>query len=735
MATKFARTTGGNWSADATWSTTSGGAADTTKPTAADDVRLDANSGNVTIDAASVCRSLDCTGYPSGKTLTHNAFSCTIGDGTAGASNIALKLVSAMTYTVVNNTAAAFNFVSTSATVQTIDTAGKNTGSMQYNGSGGKWQFISTVTATTVLGSTLNLTQGTLDLNGQTVNFNIMTVPGTLSRTLTMGAANITLNWAGAGAFQCTSSTGLTVTANTATMTLNGSGTSFTSATVNWNGLSVVITGSGATQINATGAFTIKNLTITGTAQKDSGCSVVGPFNLASGGVLTLTGNARDTNRLYFGSNALGFQRTITLTGCTVHHTNVDFRDIGYIGSPTVGTTSSVGNAGGNANITFTTAFDHYWIGGTGNWDDTAHWSTASGGSGGSIVPLCHDNVFLDGSSGGGTVTQNNRFACLTLNATGFTGTIASSYSAAASWHIYGDLICGSGMTWSGTFQMSVTGRGTRIITTNGVTFTMPFFVSLGNPYTLQDNFTSTYSGAGAFNVGNLATFSDGGKTITLNGANSSFVTNTFVGVTLTMTGILNLGGTGAITIFSIGSGVTITATAWTVNITNASANARTFDGNGKVLGDLNYTVAGSTGKLTMVGSNSFNNFAFSDVTNARTLEFTAGTTTTIRGSFLVNGTTGKLMTIQSVTAASPFTLTKADGQVSCDYLSVKDSTATGDAAWYAGANSTNVSGNTGWLFRAASGILKVGGQSLGKTSKIGGVPLASIATVGGTTY
>ena len=24
-----------------------------------------------------------------------------------------------------------------------------------------------------------------------------------------------------------------------------------------------------------------------------------------------------------------------------------------------------------------------YWVGGTGNWDDTANWSTSSGGSGG----------------------------------------------------------------------------------------------------------------------------------------------------------------------------------------------------------------------------------------------------------------------------------------------------------------------------------------------------------------
>jgi hypothetical protein len=35
------------------------------------------------------------------------------------------------------------------------------------------------------------------------------------------------------------------------------------------------------------------------------------------------------------------------------------------------------------------------------------------------------------------------------------------------------------------------------------------------------------------------------------------------------------------------------------------------------------------------------------------------------------------------------------------DYLSIKDSNATGGAAWYAGTHSTNVSNNLGWTFTA----------------------------------
>lgn len=48
MATKYARAVGGAWATDATWSTTSGGGADTTAPTASDDAVIDTNSGAVT---------------------------------------------------------------------------------------------------------------------------------------------------------------------------------------------------------------------------------------------------------------------------------------------------------------------------------------------------------------------------------------------------------------------------------------------------------------------------------------------------------------------------------------------------------------------------------------------------------------------------------------------------------------------------------------------------------------
>lgn len=44
-------------------------------------------------------------------------------------------------------------------------------------------------------------------------------------------------------------------------------------------------------------------------------------------------------------------------------------------------------------------ANNYYWVGGNGNWNDSSHWSTVSGGNGGAGVPTSSDNVFFDENS------------------------------------------------------------------------------------------------------------------------------------------------------------------------------------------------------------------------------------------------------------------------------------------------------------------------------------------------
>ena len=103
---------------------------------------------------------------------------------------------------------------------------------------------------------------------------------------------------------------------------------------------------------------------------------------------------------------------------------------------------------------------------------------------------------------------------------------------------------------------------------------------------------------------------------------------------------------------------------------------------------------------MTITGANTFSNIT--NTVQPASVLFTAATTTTFN-NFNLNGTLGNPITISSATAAT-HTLSKTSGTVSCDYLVLTNSIATGGAAWYAGANSTNVTGNSGWIFTAPPG-------------------------------
>jgi hypothetical protein len=123
----------------------------------------------------------------------------------------------------------------------------------------------------------------------------------------------------------------------------------------------------------------------------------------------------------------------------------------------------------------------------------------------------------------------------------------------------------------------------------------------------------------------------------------------------------------------------------------------------------------GGAGTLTVTGNNTFNGLTASIApTSAASILFTAGTTTTLISGFNVNGTAVNPITISSATAAA-HTLSLSTGTVVADYLNLSYSTATGGAAWYAGA-STNGGNNTGWQFIVGTAVVNIGrGITIGR--------------------
>jgi len=286
------------------------------------------------------------------------------------------------------------------------------------------------------------------------------------------------------------------------------------------------------------------------------------------------------------------------------------------------------------------------------------------------------------------------------LNFTGFSGTLSNAIRS-----VFGDLTISTGMTLAfgaATMTFASTSGTPRTITTNGKTLDFPLvFDGVGGTFRLLD----------ALAMGVTRTLTHTNGTLDLNGFNLTVGSNN--GSYTTATGTKNLtfnGGTltcpAAITTAfnnAAPTGYTTTAGTGIGTINMSAATAKTFVGGGST---FNCTLNnGGAGALTITGSNTFT--TLSNSVQPTSFLFTAGTTQTI-SNWEIDGTPGNLVTIGSVTAAT-HTLTKVTGTVSADYLSISNSVATGGATWYAGANSTNGGGNSGWIFTAPPGPGPVG--------------------------
>jgi len=145
------------------------------------------------------------------------------------------------------------------------------------------------------------------------------------------------------------------------------------------------------------------------------------------------------------------------------------------------------------------------------------------------------------------------------------------------------------------------------------------------------------------------------------------------------------------------------------INLTNATATASSFSGGGVAYNAVSIT-GGGTGAFTIAGSNSFTALT---INAPKSVVFTSGTTQTVSpGGFTATGSSGNVITITASTPGTAATISVASGTVSCDWLSLKDSTATGGAGFFTGHNSVNVSGNTGWNFFAVP-VTRTGADSV----------------------
>jgi hypothetical protein len=570
-----------------------------------------------------------------------------------------------------------FNATSTG---QTITTNGVSlSAQVTFNGVGGGWTLGSALTLT----QTLTVTNGSFSSGNYNITTSGFNSSNSNTRSISLGSSTVTISITSSTALNLGTTTGLTWSAGTSQINLSSGTSGIASGGLTFNNVS--FTSTAAITFTITGANTFNTLSFTG--RTNTGITLV-TFN-ADQTISTLTLNAGTaaSYRGFLASNTIGTQRTLAVTTLTAGAADYDFRDIAVTGSAAPLSVTRAGDCKGNSGITFPAAKTVYCRQtGSTSWGaiGVGSWSLTSGGAfDATAFPLAQDTAVFPAATypaSGLTTTINHSYNIGTIDMslrTTNTMTLATSTNTPT---IYGNWINGTGITLTGTGQITFAGRGSQTITSAGKTFTQRFNINTpSGSVTLQDAIVLSNTTSNVITL-TAGTFDANGYAVTCSSTVGVTGFGTAFGGTLAKTlalgsGTWTLAGSGVPWNIT-GSNLTVTGTG-TISLTSASA--KSFTGGGiQTYPTINQ---GGTGQLTINDSNKF-----SDITNTAigAVRFTSGTTNEF-SAFNLNGTAGNLLTLGASTT-SQATLGKP-------------------TTWYMGANSTDGGNNTGLTFTAGGGI------------------------------
>jgi len=380
---------------------------------------------------------------------------------------------------------------------------------------------------------------------------------------------------------------------------------------------------------------------------------------------------------------------------------------------------------------------DRFWVGGTGTWNETAHWSTSSGGGGGASKPAITDDVYFDENSfsvDGQTVTIRDLIvstfrSCKCANfdsrdvnrpvnfmCYGMAG-VTPTFECHGSFYL-SDLISfvkGPGL-YGGEFEWrspegSIIDFGNHIISTNpeSYTFTQTYIViaiwPTGNVQvtgniTTQEMYIlpaddTTIDFNMTLNIGFISLRSPSATSTNANvNFNDSQITlqNAWTNIPISVfeNGYWGETEIRAVNIDPGTSKIYCTADTNYISLSDTSFNDIELSA-GKI---LKFAPYGLSGPVTTLPGNGI----IHDLTMGAGSSLYVGSINTlyVTGDMTIDGVTHSY--IRSVVSGTRATISKASGTVNGQYLDIKDSYATGGAVWNA-CGAVDSGNNRGWDF------------------------------------
>ena len=686
----------GNWSDLSHWATTSGGNIyHAQSPTPFDNVIFDANSFTahnqvVTINLANTT----C------KNMTWINATANFNNPTLAGENVnqlkiygSLTFISGMNFTFSGNT----YFEATTAG-NTIKMDGKQfNSSIHFQGVGGSWSLLDALN----VGGDINVYNGVFQTNGNNISCSSFNSNITNIRTINLGSSNITTSvWN-------VSSTGLTLNAASCIITCSssfsaGSSLIYNEVIMNGGGFSggsqfqKVVFNSSAT---ISGNQTFNNMKLT--------AGKVYNFSASSNQTIltNLEANGTCSSPITMKSTTIGTPATFTKTSGNLNIDYVVLADMNATGGAVFTAYNSV-NLRNNTgwNIIAAAPKNLFWIGGSGNWDNPAHWAYSSGGTGPACVPSPFDNVFFDANSFTAnfqSVNINPEIAtCYNMDWSG-SEIFKPVVNGGSTLQIYGSLKLTTPMSWnfSGTTYFEAITTGHSITSATNIFKNDVYFTGIGGGWQLLDNFDVGNSRTIHFNSGTLNTnsYKINCKEFTSSGGYPRSLT--------------------------LGSSVVTVDYSWNVNSTNfvfnsgtsliklVTSNANMYSGDNLVYynvlfennlgsaslsGDNNvYHKVEFVSNASITGNNTYDSLV---VASGKKYVLTAGKTQTIIKELLAIGTCSKNIYFESSLLGSVTSIRKTSGIVNVYYIVLRDVRAIGGAIFNAYA-SVNLGGDTsGWI-------------------------------------
>lgn len=415
-------------------------------------------------------------------------------------------------------------------------------------------------------------------------------------------------------------------------------------------------------------------------------------------------------------------QATISASsGATIAVSGAIIQDINATGGALFNATNSVDNSN-NTGWMFSpyTGQNLYWVGGSGNWNDKAHWSQTSGGTGGYCVPGPGDNVFFDAGSGFSstdkTVTVDNISYAHNVTFAGSSVPPLLTQNGVQTLNIYGSSVWQTGMSPINISNIYYRKTGeNKTITSNGVTTGVTGTINTNiyfeeeNSISLLDDFSVGYNlnhTAGTFNTNNfnvtikqgflahngtkVRTINFGSSTVTflnpqsLYNANSSLLT-------------INAGTSHFIFTSLVTSGTTMGFQAFANQVYNNITFEKFGYLSGANIGNVYYNTVLFLGDGNIYGNNNFNNLTLSAT---KTYTLASGKTQTVNNLFSANTPQcSGWSTIKTSTVGSQATISASSGtSINVSGVIMQDINATGGGSFIAN-NSVDNGNNTGWSF------------------------------------